>query len=203
MTVMGKATFFGPPNLEARHGVHASESMSAEEREAQAARSIEIARAPPRSPSTSAAVALPGGAPPGGRRAVGGTRARDAGVVRAAVRRHRLAPRRRRDSECVPPRLPRHAGPASPTSSSALRIFKHKLKEGQIERVQDASTLICKNLFTAGTDMNLFMGMAVQLGDDGLVGRIDGTFGKTKFKCVFPDHGLDLAGFTGRAAARG
>ena len=44
--------------------------------------------------------------------------------------------------------------------------------------------------------MNLFMGMAVQLGDDGLVGRIDGTFGKTKFKCVFPDHGLDLAGFT-------
>ena len=46
--------------------------------------------------------------------------------------------------------------------------------------------MICKNLFRPGTDMNLFLGMAVQLGASGPVGRIDSTFGKTKFKCVFP-----------------
>ncbi|KAL3914363.1 MAG: hypothetical protein SGPRY_007653, partial [Prymnesium sp.] len=61
-----------------------------------------------------------------------------------------------------------------------LRIFKRKLKEGQIER--DERTVICKNLFLAGTDMNLFVGMTVQIGDDGPCGRIDGTFGKSKFK---------------------
>ena len=35
-----------------------------------------------------------------------------------------------------------------------LRIFKRKLKEGQIERVQDERTVICKNLFQAGTDVS-------------------------------------------------
>ena len=47
---------------------------------------------------------------------------------------------------------------------------------------QDATTVICKSLFKPGTDMNLFVGMSVQLGDDGPMGRIEGTFGKTKFK---------------------
>ena len=76
----------------------------------------------------------------------------------------------------------------------ALKIFKRKVKEGQIERVQDANTVICKALFSPGTDMNLFVGMTVQLGDDGPVGRIDGTFGKTKFKCVFPDSAGGVEG---------
>ena len=53
--------------------------------------------------------------------------------------------------------------------------------------MQDDQTLICKNLFKPGTDMNMFIGMAVQLGQAGPVGRIDSTFGKTKFKCVFSD----------------
>jgi selenocysteine-specific elongation factor len=76
----------------------------------------------------------------------------------------------------------------------ALKIFKRKYKEGQIERVQDATTVICKNLFKPGTDMNLFVGMSVQLGESGPVGRIDGTFGKTKFKCVFPENERGLEG---------
>ena len=81
----------------------------------------------------------------------------------------------------------------------ALKIYKHKLKEGQVERVQDETTLICKNLFQPGTDMNLFLGMKVQLEDStGKLllggGRIDSTFGKTKFKCVFADHELGLSG---------
>ena len=37
-------------------------------------------------------------------------------------------------------------------------------------------------------------GAKVQLGEAGPVGRIDSTFGKAKFKCVFPDHGLGLEG---------
>jgi len=75
----------------------------------------------------------------------------------------------------------------SPEELRKLRIFKHKSKEGQVERVQDEQTLICKNLFKPGTDMNQFIGMRVQLGESGPMGVIDGTFGKTKFKCVFRD----------------
>ena len=82
----------------------------------------------------------------------------------------------------------------SDTELHALKIFKRKVKEGQIERIQDANTVICKALFSPGTDMNLFVGMTVQLGDDGPVGRIDGTFGKTKFKCVFPDSAGGVEG---------
>ena len=36
--------------------------------------------------------------------------------------------------------------------------------------------------------------MQVQLGEAGPVGKIDSTFGKTKFKCVFPEHGLGMTG---------
>ena len=70
----------------------------------------------------------------------------------------------------------------------ALRIFKWKSKEGQVDRVTDEHTVICKGLFKPGTDMNLFLGMTVHLGVDGPIGKIDGTFGKTKFKCVFPGN---------------
>ena len=76
----------------------------------------------------------------------------------------------------------------------ALKIFKHKSKEGQVDRVLDAHTVICKGLFKPGTDMNLFVGMSVQLGGSGPIGRIEGTFGKSKFKCVFPPNEKGLAG---------
>jgi len=78
--------------------------------------------------------------------------------------------------------------------TESLKIFKRRSKEGQVDRVQDESTVICKNLFNPGTDMNLFLGMKVQLGEAGPIGRIDSTFGKAKFKCVFTDHGLGLEG---------
>lgn len=74
-----------------------------------------------------------------------------------------------------------------------LRIFKSKQKEGQVDRVQDERTVICKNLFSQGTDMNMFLGMAVQLGEKGPVGKIESTFGKSKFKCTFPDMEGGLA----------
>ena len=76
----------------------------------------------------------------------------------------------------------------------ALRIFKRKSKEGQVDRVTDERTVICKGLFKPGTDMNLFIGMSVQLGEDGLKGYIDSTFGKTKFKCIFPTNEKGIEG---------
>jgi len=68
----------------------------------------------------------------------------------------------------------------------ALRVFKEKRKEGQVDRVQDDHTLICKNLFRQGTDMTPFFGMRVRVGNSGLMGKIDSTFGKSKFKVAFP-----------------
>ena len=49
--------------------------------------------------------------------------------------------------------------------TETLKIFKKRSKEGQVDRVQDESTVICKNLFQPGTDMNLFLNMKVQLGE--------------------------------------
>ena len=85
-----------------------------------------------------------------------------------------------------------HTQAMSSDELAALKIFKRKSKEGTVDRVQDETTVICKGLFKPGTDMNLFIGMTVQLGAAGPVGRIEGTFGKSKFKCVFPplDGGL-------------
>jgi hypothetical protein len=58
------------------------------------------------------------------------------------------------------------------------------LCHAKVDRVHDETTLICKNLFKPGTDMNMFLGMGVRLGEGGPVGRIDSTFGKSKFKCT-------------------
>ena len=69
----------------------------------------------------------------------------------------------------------------------------------QVERVHDERTLICKNLFKPGTDMNMFVGMKVCLGEKGPIGTIDSTFGKAKFKCVFGGDDVEAAG--GLAAA--
>jgi len=55
-----------------------------------------------------------------------------------------------------------------------------------VERVQDDHTLIGKNLFRPGTDMTPFFGMKVRVGEGGPTGKIDSTFGKAKFKVVFP-----------------
>ena len=38
------------------------------------------------------------------------------------------------------------------------------------QAVHDEQTVICKNLFQPGTDMNLFLGMTVQLGESGPCG---------------------------------
>ncbi|KAG8462949.1 hypothetical protein KFE25_001722 [Diacronema lutheri] len=73
-----------------------------------------------------------------------------------------------------------------------LRVFKHKAKTGQVDRVQDAHTIIGKGLVAPTTDINQFAGMRVHLGP--LVGTITGSFGKAKFKMDFSAHDLDLKG---------
>jgi hypothetical protein len=74
----------------------------------------------------------------------------------------------------------------SPLSSLMLTSSPPRpyTSQGQVDRVVDEHTVICKSLFKPGTDMNLFVGMTVTLGEGGLVGTIHSTFGKTKFKCV-------------------
>lgn len=47
------------------------------------------------------------------------------------------------------------------TLHAKLRIYKLRTKQGQIERLYDAYTLIGKNLFKKETDMNLFVNMKV------------------------------------------
>lgn len=82
--------------------------------------------------------------------------------------------------------------PADSASLSRLRVYKNKVKTGQVDRVQDAQTIVGRSLFSATTDVNAFAGMKVHLGP--LVGTITGSFGKSKFKMDFSAHGLDAKG---------
>lgn len=83
--------------------------------------------------------------------------------------------------------------PADPEALGRIRIAKSKSKLGQVDRVQDAHTVIGKNLFSKSTDVNAFVGMTVHLGP--FEGRIASSFGKAKFKVDFPGHDVDLKTF--------
>ena len=76
-----------------------------------------------------------------------------------------------------------------------LRIYKVKLKQGTLERVEkDGQTVICKGLFKKETDLSPFVGMEVTAAGGTKRGRIQGTFGKSgKFKVLFPDGAPDPA----------
>lgn len=73
-----------------------------------------------------------------------------------------------------------------------LKVYKDKLKQGQVDRVQDASTVIGRNLFAPTTDINQFVGMKVHIGP--LRGAIASSFGKAKFKVELAEHELDAKG---------
>jgi len=76
------------------------------------------------------------------------------------------------------------------TELKKIRIYKPKIKEGAIDRVQDPYTAIGKNLFKKETDPNIFTGLKVER-NNGSVGKIESSFGKSgKFKIHFPDGGL-------------
>ena len=67
-----------------------------------------------------------------------------------------------------------------------LRIYKHKQRDGIVERLQDnGRSAICKGMFKRETDLTLFMNMRVST-DTGLSGTIESTFGKSgKFRVAF------------------
>uniref|UniRef100_UPI00398F20C6 selenocysteine-specific elongation factor isoform X2 n=1 Tax=Pristiophorus japonicus TaxID=55135 RepID=UPI00398F20C6 len=68
-----------------------------------------------------------------------------------------------------------------------LKIFKLKHKEGQVERVSDDYSVIGRSLFKKETNMQLFVGMKVNL-STGEAGVIEGGFGQSgKFKIRIPD----------------
>jgi len=195
-TVMGTATFFGPPRVAPKTKAEAGLALSEEEKAAATAAAVELARTPLRTSFDQSAeyeYAEELDADSADQWAVIQLEAPvPCALPSVAIGSHLDAAST--TSQC---RLAFHGLMLQALSAEelhALKIFKRKLKEGQIDRVQDANTVICKGLFQPGTDMNLFVGMTVQLGDNGPVGRIDGTFGKTKFKCVFSDSAGGVEG---------
>jgi selenocysteine-specific elongation factor len=72
-----------------------------------------------------------------------------------------------------------------PTTShylSQLNIYKNKKKEGIVERQHDEYTIICKQMFKKETNIDLFVGMKVEL-STGEQGSIEAGFGQSgKFK---------------------
>ncbi|GAB1603062.1 selenocysteine-specific elongation factor-like [Argonauta hians] len=73
------------------------------------------------------------------------------------------------------------------TRLSELKIFKVKSKEGRIERVTDAYTLIGKDMFKKETNIQAFTNLKVSL-SSGEKGVIEGSFGQSgKIKIRIPN----------------
>ena len=58
-----------------------------------------------------------------------------------------------------------------------IKITKDKVKKGRVDRVQDARSIIVKDLFKKETSVEVFMNKGVEV--MGLKGVINGTFGKS------------------------
>ena len=75
-------------------------------------------------------------------------------------------------------------------SLPALKIFKYKERDGQVERMNDDYTVIGKELFKKETIIDSFCNLKVSL-STGEVGNIEGSFGQSgKFK-VYVKDGLN------------
>ena len=73
-----------------------------------------------------------------------------------------------------------------PGAFKRVKAFKMKQREGTVERVQDANTVIGKGMFKKETDLTMFTGMKVWT-NRGEMGTIEGGFGKSgKYKVYFP-----------------
>ncbi|KAJ8299880.1 hypothetical protein KUTeg_021399 [Tegillarca granosa] len=68
-----------------------------------------------------------------------------------------------------------------------VKVYKTKVREGQVERCQDEYTVIGKNLFKKETNIQTFVGLKVEL-STGEKGVIEGGFGQSgKAKIRIPD----------------
>ena len=101
-----------------------------------------------------------------------------------------------------------HCPPTSASSSSSssssvslsanlwpinLKLMTTKMRKGRVDRVSDDHLLIGTDLFKKETDITKFDGMKVRLlfGERVLLGKIEGSFGKTgKFKVRVSEGGL-------------
>ena len=71
---------------------------------------------------------------------------------------------------------------------SGIKIMKAKQKIGKIEKVNDASNILVKDLFSKETSPSVFVNLVVRLAETGQTGRIVGTFGKSgKLKVKLDD----------------
>lgn len=70
------------------------------------------------------------------------------------------------------------------TELAEVKIFKTKCREGQVERVNDANTLIAKNMFKKETNIQAFTNLKVKLssGEDGVIEGGFGQSGKVKIR---------------------
>lgn len=59
-----------------------------------------------------------------------------------------------------------------------IKVYKTKLRDGQVERVTDEYTVIGKNLFKKETNLQIFTGLKVSL-SSGQEGQIEGGFGQS------------------------
>ncbi|ELR21543.1 selenocysteinespecific elongation factor, putative [Acanthamoeba castellanii str. Neff] len=75
---------------------------------------------------------------------------------------------------------------AADSPDQGLKLYKHKQREGVIDRVQDEYTVIGRGFFKKETDLTIFLGLKVEA-STGEVGVLESPFGKTgKFKVHFP-----------------
>ena len=65
-----------------------------------------------------------------------------------------------------------------------LKVFKEKVKEGQVERANNECEVICKGMFKKETNLALFSGLKVTLstGENGVIGEPFGQSGKFKVR---------------------
>lgn len=71
------------------------------------------------------------------------------------------------------------------TGEKFVKLFKDKVKKGVVDRVIDNYTIIVKDLFAKDMDVQQFVGKEIVL-ENGDVGKIEGTFGKSgKIRVIF------------------
>lgn len=79
---------------------------------------------------------------------------------------------------------------------SNLKVYKRKIREGNVQRVVNDHELIVTNLFKKNTDISKFLGMRCQLGT-GELGIIEDSFGKSGkvkicFKCPLEQSTIEI-----------
>ena len=60
-----------------------------------------------------------------------------------------------------------------------INVIKQKLKIGKVDRINDATNILIRDLFHKETNPDVFVGLRVKLAINGQEGSILGTFGKS------------------------